>query len=255
MQETQETRVQSLGQEDPLEKEIATYANIHAWKIPQMEESAGLQSLGSKELDTTEHAHSQTLSFGPPKTWICSYSDVSFITLQNSKPKLICVHACSVSKSCPILLWPHRLKPARRLCPWNFPGKNTTVGCHFLLQGKVAITVGKCLPHLAFPFFKRHSTSLRGQEEELDDCLTAPAAVWFLSGMLKPKTGHSSRRPIGTLDQVAQTITQKRQISKSTQRTWRFAIGSLSDSYWGIKMGHHMERGQERPFFLSKKWI
>ena len=68
MQETQETRVQSLGQEDPLEKEIATYANIHAWKIPQMEGSAGLQSMGRKELDTNEHAHSQTLSFGPPKT-------------------------------------------------------------------------------------------------------------------------------------------------------------------------------------------
>ena len=32
-------------------------------------------------------------------------------------------------------LWPHRLRPARLLCPWNFPGKNTGVGCHFLLQG------------------------------------------------------------------------------------------------------------------------
>ena len=32
-------------------------------------------------------------------------------------------------------LWPHRLQPARLLCPWNFPGKNTGVGCHFLLQG------------------------------------------------------------------------------------------------------------------------
>ena len=32
-------------------------------------------------------------------------------------------------------LWPHGLQPARRLCPWNFPGTNTEVGCHFLLQG------------------------------------------------------------------------------------------------------------------------
>ena len=35
-------------------------------------------------------------------------------------------------------LWPHglyRLYPARILCPWNSPGKNTGVGCHFLLQG------------------------------------------------------------------------------------------------------------------------
>ena len=32
-------------------------------------------------------------------------------------------------------LWPHELRPARLLCPWSSPGKNTGVGCHFLLQG------------------------------------------------------------------------------------------------------------------------
>ena len=32
-------------------------------------------------------------------------------------------------------LWPHRLQPTRLLCPWDFPGKNTGVGSHFLLQG------------------------------------------------------------------------------------------------------------------------
>ena len=32
-------------------------------------------------------------------------------------------------------LWPHGLQPTRLLCPWNFPGKSTGVGCHFLLQG------------------------------------------------------------------------------------------------------------------------
>ena len=32
-------------------------------------------------------------------------------------------------------LWPHGLQPARLLCPWGSPGKNTGVGCHFLLQG------------------------------------------------------------------------------------------------------------------------
>ena len=32
-------------------------------------------------------------------------------------------------------LWSHGLQPARLLCPWEFPGKNTGVGCHFLLQG------------------------------------------------------------------------------------------------------------------------
>ena len=32
-------------------------------------------------------------------------------------------------------LKPHGLLPTRLLCPWDFPGKNTEVGCHFLLQG------------------------------------------------------------------------------------------------------------------------
>ena len=43
----QETRVQSLGWEDPLEKEMATHASTLAWKIPWKEEPGGLQSVGS----------------------------------------------------------------------------------------------------------------------------------------------------------------------------------------------------------------
>ena len=46
MQETQETWVQSLGQEDPLEKEIVAHSSILAWKIPWMEEPGGLESIG-----------------------------------------------------------------------------------------------------------------------------------------------------------------------------------------------------------------
>ena len=46
IQETQEMLVRSLGQEDPLEKEVATYSSILAWKIPWTEEPGGLQSLG-----------------------------------------------------------------------------------------------------------------------------------------------------------------------------------------------------------------
>ena len=44
----QELCVQSLGQEDPLEKEIATHSSILAWRIPWTEEPAGPQSLGSQ---------------------------------------------------------------------------------------------------------------------------------------------------------------------------------------------------------------
>ena len=42
MQETQESRVRSLGQEDPLEKEMETHFSILAWKIPCTEEPGGL---------------------------------------------------------------------------------------------------------------------------------------------------------------------------------------------------------------------
>ena len=41
-----EIRVQSLGWEDPLEKEMATHSSILAWKIPRMEEPGRLQSVG-----------------------------------------------------------------------------------------------------------------------------------------------------------------------------------------------------------------
>ena len=50
----QETWVPSLDQEDPLEKGMATQTNILAWRIPWTEEPDGLQSMGSKEPDTTE---------------------------------------------------------------------------------------------------------------------------------------------------------------------------------------------------------
>ena len=47
---TQETQVRSLGQEDPLEKEMATHFSILAWKIPWMEEPGSLQSMGSQRV-------------------------------------------------------------------------------------------------------------------------------------------------------------------------------------------------------------
>ena len=43
-----ETQIQSLGQEDPLEKEVATHSSFIAWEIPWTEEPGGLQSIGSQ---------------------------------------------------------------------------------------------------------------------------------------------------------------------------------------------------------------
>ena len=62
MQETQETWVGSLGQEDPLEEEIATHSSILACRIPGTEEPGGLQSMGSHRVRLNwgtecEHKH------------------------------------------------------------------------------------------------------------------------------------------------------------------------------------------------------
>ena len=46
----QETWVQSLGQEDPVEKKMATHSSILAWRIPWTEEPGGLQSMGSQRV-------------------------------------------------------------------------------------------------------------------------------------------------------------------------------------------------------------
>ena len=46
----QETQVQSLGQEDPLDKRTATHSNILAWRIPWTEEPGGLQSMESQRV-------------------------------------------------------------------------------------------------------------------------------------------------------------------------------------------------------------
>ena len=61
----QETWVQSLGQEDPLEQEMATQSSILAWEIPKTEESARLKSVESQELDT----HSDYTTTPTPPCW------------------------------------------------------------------------------------------------------------------------------------------------------------------------------------------
>ena len=50
-------------------------------------------------------------------------------------------HPCSVTELCPTLSNPMDCSPPRLLCPWASPGKNTGVGCHFLLQGIFPIQV------------------------------------------------------------------------------------------------------------------
>ena len=59
--------------------------------------------------------------------WTDSWSN----ELEHCENPTTCLHRSVVSES----LQPHGLQPTRLLCPWASPGKNTGVGCHFLLQG------------------------------------------------------------------------------------------------------------------------
>ena len=62
----QETQVQSLGGEDPLEKERATHSSTLAWEIPWTEGPGGLQSLGSQRLGQNLGTKQQ-----PPPVSVC----------------------------------------------------------------------------------------------------------------------------------------------------------------------------------------
>ena len=71
--ETQETRVPSLGQEDPLEEEMATHSSIPAWKIPWTEEAGGLQSVALHESNATAQPH------------VCKNAEPWFLHLYNGR--------------------------------------------------------------------------------------------------------------------------------------------------------------------------
>ena len=64
-------RVRSLGQEEPLEEEVATHSSILAWEIPCTEEPDGLQSVGSQESDVAEQLSMHAHKYKPRKVDIC----------------------------------------------------------------------------------------------------------------------------------------------------------------------------------------
>ena len=72
--------------------------------------------------------------------------------------------------SCVWLLWPHRLWPAGLLCPWDSPGKNTVMGCHFLL-------------HRIFP---DPGVKLVSPELQVDSLLTEPPGEPAFKSYLQP---------------------------------------------------------------------
>ena len=78
----QETWVQSLGWEDPMEEEMATHSTIIAWEIPWTEEPGMLRSRGHKESDTAQQLNNKKIVYEKKKTvYVCTYSEMTFILL------------------------------------------------------------------------------------------------------------------------------------------------------------------------------
>ena len=84
MQEVQERWVLSLGQEDPLEKEMATCSSTLAWKTPWTEEPGGLQSRGSQRVAhdlaqcTRTHTHTSEMEFTLTRQSLGNFSDSDY---------------------------------------------------------------------------------------------------------------------------------------------------------------------------------
>ena len=94
----------------------------------------------------------------PTRDWthVSCIADGSFTTELPGKPYILIIYIYThdVKRSCSVMsdsLPPHGLQPAKLLCPWDFPGKNTGVGCHFLLQGLFpAEGLNPGLPHCVY---------------------------------------------------------------------------------------------------------
>ena len=90
---------------------------------------------------------------------------------------------CLVTKLCPTLLQPHGLSPARLLCPWDFPGKNTGVGYHFLL-------------HRIFSTQELNSCPLHWQEDSLSPCLKEARPHILISCLILTLISHDFSSPV-----------------------------------------------------------
>ena len=141
--------VQSLGQEDPLEKETAIHSSILPWKIPWLEEPCRLQSMGSQRVrhngdtslslfidnDKLEKVQITMTSQTPSSNSLANKT-------ANDKTNVNCQRYSNLlpTSSRSGLMWRKQgtqrgagfRKPTRLLCPRNSLGKNTGVGTHSL---------------------------------------------------------------------------------------------------------------------------
>ena len=150
-----ETQVQSLGWEDPLEKEMATHSSTPAWKIPWTEEPGRLQSMGSQRVghDWLTALHFSPLVSAPPPPWtqplceVCSSSVTrrhltveafSLCVLSLAQPPLFCQETPTHNNlrepaQHPLLLWLLRSPaffPATRASVRALPASSWSLQLH-----------------------------------------------------------------------------------------------------------------------------
>ena len=129
---------------------MATHSSVLAWRIPGMGEPGGLPTMGSHRVwhDWSYLAACRKLQNVKAVCW-APYFQILHPFSTSLWWWIMTMHACSVVQSCQTFLRALRLSPARLLSPWNSPGKNTGVDCHFLIQG-ISPTLGlnPCLLHL-----------------------------------------------------------------------------------------------------------
>ena len=111
-----ETWVQALGQEDPLEKEMAIHSSTIAWKIPWTEEPSRLQSMGSQRV---EHDWVTSLSLS-----LYLYDLYKLVSLLVEKPVLVCVQTCLPYIDCIKTLLQCCLPPVYLLLPKSTASRN-----------------------------------------------------------------------------------------------------------------------------------
>ena len=122
-----------LSREDPQQKAMTTPSSVLAWRIPWTEEPGRLQSMGLQRV-----GHNLEIKQQPSRIYMTLKYQQDLVSERLLiKVKFLCheLNCCLVTPLCLTFLQPHGWRPARLLCPWDFPAKNSGVSCHFLFQG------------------------------------------------------------------------------------------------------------------------
>ena len=130
-----ETWVWSLGQEDPLEKDMETHSSTLAWKIPCMEERGRLQSMGSQRVghDWTTSLSLSSLTAGVAGTHSSSQGSVQVCQKQGQRPALLCLW--SLNKTLYLISPTVSFRPVcRRRCGTDLPSL-TGITVFFRMDG------------------------------------------------------------------------------------------------------------------------